>query len=62
MPKFYGQLLNHEKSEVPLKPDRWGVKNSFFTKRILLFINNLQIFRKIGIFVRVFASQKANRN
>ena len=40
----------------------WGVKHSFFTKRILLFINNLQIFGKTGIFVPVFASQKANRN
>ena len=28
------------------RPVRWGVKNSFFTKRILLFINNLQIFGK----------------
>jgi len=27
-------------------PRRWGVKNSFFTKRILLFINNLQIYEK----------------
>jgi len=39
-------------------PVRWGVKNSFFTKRILLFINNLQIFGKTGIFVPVLAFQK----
>jgi hypothetical protein len=39
-------------------PVRWGVKNSFFTKRILLFINNLQIFRKSSIFVPVLAFQK----
>jgi len=38
------------------------LKIYFFTKRILLFINNLQIFGKAGIFVPVFASQKANRN
>jgi hypothetical protein len=37
------------------KPYRWGVKNSFFTKRLLLFINNLQIFGLTGIFVPVFA-------
>jgi hypothetical protein len=43
-------------------PESWGVKNSFFTKRILLFINNSQILRKSGIFVPFFASQKANRN
>jgi len=37
---------------------KWGVKNSFFTKCILLFINNLQILRKSGMFVPFFASQK----
>jgi len=45
-----------------IKDVGWGVKNSFFAKRILLFINNLQILRKTGIFVPVFAFQKANRN
>ena len=40
------------------RPERWVVKNSFFTKRILLYINNLQILGKKGIFVPVLLFKK----
>jgi len=48
-------------SVVAFRLERWGVENSFFTKHILLFINNLQIFEKNGLFVPFVAFLKEIR-
>jgi hypothetical protein len=59
MCRFFVESLKPTSSARPIS---WGVKNSFFTKRMLLFINNLQIFGKTDIFVPVCAFHKAKSN